>query len=361
VRSFSVALLLACAVLVSALPASSADEYYAGKTLTIVINIATGGATGTEAQFFAQAWRKYIPGNPNVIVQPITGGALMKGMDYVLNTARPDGLTVGWFVWGGPMRAAGPPSEQFPFARFVPTVIGAAGHELVLYARKDVAPGLHAPADIAKAQGLKLGGIEATSTTDDLGRMSLDLIGVKHQYIPGYSGGADVNAALMRGEVNAHVTPSANYLARVKENTVDTGVGLPLWYFPFFDDRGRPIDDPIMSQAGVQTFAAVYRAVKHVNPSGPLWNAMKWVTAGGERLTYLVVAPPRTSEAQLRVLRQSFDRAAADPEFIAAIKKLDKSLSVYLDYKSATPIVQSVASADPRLLHLLNTYVAGAQ
>lgn len=353
--------MLAAPALASIGRRASAADFYQGKTLTVVINIATGGATATEAQLFAQSWKKYIPGAPNVIVQPVTGGALMKGMDYVLRTARPDGLTVGWFVWGGAMRAAGPPSEQFPFAQFLPTVIGGAGHEVVLYARKDIAPGLRTPTDILKARGIKLGGIESTSVTDNLGRLSLDMLGVKYDYVAGYSGGADINAAVMRNEVNAHVTPTANYLARIKANTIDTGVGLPLWYFPFFDDKGHVIEDSAMKAAGVATFSDVYREIKHANPSGPLWEAIKWITASNERLTYLIVAPPKTPAPLLSILRSSFVKTAADPQFQTDEKKIDKSLAVFLSNSSAEPIVRSVTAADPKLLKLMSGYVQGAQ
>ena len=68
--------------------------FYQGKTITI----ARGGPAGTVndayARVLAQFMPKYIPGNPNIIVQSIPGAGSMIAANYVYTVAKPDGLTM---------------------------------------------------------------------------------------------------------------------------------------------------------------------------------------------------------------------------------------------------------------------------
>ena len=41
---------------------------------------------------------KYIPGNPNFVVQNMTGASSMIAANYVYSVAKPDALTLGWIA-----------------------------------------------------------------------------------------------------------------------------------------------------------------------------------------------------------------------------------------------------------------------
>jgi tripartite-type tricarboxylate transporter receptor subunit TctC len=62
----------------SAAPARSADQFYAGKTVRIVIGTPMGGAYGLYSQLVARNIGRFVPGRPTVIVQsmPGAGGSL---------------------------------------------------------------------------------------------------------------------------------------------------------------------------------------------------------------------------------------------------------------------------------------------
>ena len=70
-------------------------NYYAGKTITIVAGTKAGDVYDLYARLFAQYMPKYIPGNPNIIVQNMPGAGSMIAANYVYNVANPDGLTIG--------------------------------------------------------------------------------------------------------------------------------------------------------------------------------------------------------------------------------------------------------------------------
>ena len=77
-----------------ALPAS-AQEFYAGKTVTIVVGSAPGGSYDLYARLIAQHIGKYIPGNPNVIVSNMPGAASNTSLAHLYNVAPRDGTVIG--------------------------------------------------------------------------------------------------------------------------------------------------------------------------------------------------------------------------------------------------------------------------
>ena len=69
-------------ILAAAPPAISAElgDYYKGRTITILMGYGFGGTYGKYARLMSKYYAKYIPGNPNIIVQFKRGGG-MAGMD----------------------------------------------------------------------------------------------------------------------------------------------------------------------------------------------------------------------------------------------------------------------------------------
>jgi tripartite-type tricarboxylate transporter receptor subunit TctC len=68
--------------------------FYQGKSIRIVVGFAPGGAVDVWARVVARYWPKYIPGNPDIIVQNMPGGGSMIAANYVYGVAKPDGLTL---------------------------------------------------------------------------------------------------------------------------------------------------------------------------------------------------------------------------------------------------------------------------
>lgn len=305
---------LACAA-----PASAQSNFYAGKTIKMILNIGAGGATGIQARLFADYWKKHMPGNPDIIIEPDPGGAMMKGVFQVEKASRPDGLTVGWLVGVGGVSLLGPKATRISPAPFKGTVIAGIGSNLVVYARKGVGSGIKSPTDITKVGEVKLGGLRPTSPNDLVGRFSLQALGVKYDYVLGYKGGADVNAALLRKEVDVAVTPAASYLTRINRNTVKAGLGVPLWYFAVTGANGKIIHNEALEKAGVKPFREVYRAIKGKAPSGKAWKALQWIV--NSQISWLVVAVPGTPQSRLKTLREGFWKTVADPAYRASVTK----------------------------------------
>ena len=58
-------------------PAQAQDQFYAGKTVTLVVGYSAGGGYDQYARLLARHYGGHIPGNPTVIVQNMPGAASM--------------------------------------------------------------------------------------------------------------------------------------------------------------------------------------------------------------------------------------------------------------------------------------------
>src|SRR3990170_6185867 len=80
--------------LLGSLEVRAQAPFYQGKTIRIVVGFAPGGAVDLWTRVIARTWPKYIPGNPEMIVQNMPGGGTMIAANYIYGVAKPDGLTV---------------------------------------------------------------------------------------------------------------------------------------------------------------------------------------------------------------------------------------------------------------------------
>ncbi|MGH7784916.1 MAG: Bug family tripartite tricarboxylate transporter substrate binding protein, partial [Candidatus Binatia bacterium] len=57
---------------VAAIPAT-AQEFYKGKTIVVIVGTAPGGGFDTYSRMIARHLGRYLPGNPNIMVQNMPG------------------------------------------------------------------------------------------------------------------------------------------------------------------------------------------------------------------------------------------------------------------------------------------------
>ena len=88
-------LALLLALVLNSTEARAQNTFYQGKTITVIAAASAGSAYDLYARLMAQFMGKYIPGNPNFIVQNMTGAGSIIGANYLYNVSKPDGLTIG--------------------------------------------------------------------------------------------------------------------------------------------------------------------------------------------------------------------------------------------------------------------------
>src|SRR5712691_13235776 len=91
---------LALVVALMAAPSWAADEddFYRGKTITIIIPIGPGGAYDAYARLIARHLGKQIPGNPTIIARNMPGAGGVIASNYLYNVAPQDGTTLAIII-----------------------------------------------------------------------------------------------------------------------------------------------------------------------------------------------------------------------------------------------------------------------
>src|SRR3990172_2082163 len=87
----SLAVILNCA---NTGTAQAQEPFYKGKQIRIVVGLSTGGGYDRAARLLARYMGKYIPGNPDLLVQNMPGAGSVTAANYVWGVAKPDGLTL---------------------------------------------------------------------------------------------------------------------------------------------------------------------------------------------------------------------------------------------------------------------------
>lgn len=173
-----------------------ADDFYAGKTLTITIGHQPGSAYDTIARFVARHLPRFLPGNPSAIVRNMPGAATLIASNHVANLAPKDGTAMALVARGVGIE----PLLGGQGARFDPlklTWIGSTSQEVsVLAVRSDT--GVKTLDDARRREVvLAASGGDGTTFPNTLNKV----LGTKFKVVGGYRSGAEMALAIERREV----------------------------------------------------------------------------------------------------------------------------------------------------------------
>ena len=189
--------LSALLAMVLALQPASAQDFYAGKTITIYSGHAPGSLYDTSARFIARHWPRFIPGHPNVLVRNMPGAGSLNASNHVANVVLKDGTALALPARG----VAIEPLLGGAGVRFDPLTlnwIGSSSQEVSIVAvRADIGV---KTLDDARTREIVVAasGADAITFPNTLN----SLLGTKFRVITGYRAGAEMNLAIERKEVD---------------------------------------------------------------------------------------------------------------------------------------------------------------
>jgi tripartite-type tricarboxylate transporter receptor subunit TctC len=285
---------------------SQTDPFFNGKTIRIVGG--SGGFYESWARIIARHMGKHIPGNPNIIVQPMLGAGSLIAANYVYNVAKPDGLTLGMFLNTIYLdQLVGRKEVQFAVEKF--GWIGSpVGEAMMLYMRADTP--YKSIADIIKAkEPPKCGATGTASSSYILAMLLEETVGAKFTSVLGYQGSGDTDMAVEKGEV---VCRAHNISAHFGREPFDS------WHQKGFDrhivQTGRKRDP------NLRETATLYELMDQYKTNELSRRAAQVILAGGE-FGRPVVATPGVPVDRLNILREAFAKSMKDPELLADAKK----------------------------------------
>jgi tripartite-type tricarboxylate transporter receptor subunit TctC len=310
-RSLMITISVLACLLYFAGPRSGAaqEPYYKGKQIRIIVGLSSGGGYDRAARMLARFMGKYIPGNPDVVVQNMPGAGSVTAANYVWGVAKPDGLTLlaphnNVYL----SQLSGQKEVQFDLAKF--QWIGSLENDdMMLFGRAD-AP-YKSIGDIIKAKEQpKCGSTGVGSSDYVMSKVLEDTIGAKVTHVTGYPGSSEIAIALERGEVSCMGLTIATYFGREPFGT---------WYkekyVRFLAQSGRKRDSRIAEAP------TVYELMDEYKTPATKRRVAEAMLQGGEWARPLM-APPATPADRVAILRAAHEKASKDPELLAEAKKL---------------------------------------
>jgi len=290
---------LSAYILLALSSVSAQTPFYQGKTITMIASTAPGGTGDLRVKAMVPTLRKYIPGNPTIIIEYMDGGGGRKGANYLYRNAKPDGLTIGALSGGivglQIMRESG---VMYDIDKFIQLGTPESTNHYTIYTRKEL--GANSVEKLRALSGIRIGAQSVGHVSYIAGRLFAYLFGLKQpQFIAGYTA-AEVDAALVRGELDGRVNNAASVLRR-NPDWLDKGLMdfHAIMEVPKGDKHARLGHLP-----EIESFAKNAKEKKLV----AMWRGFRLVGS-----PYML--PPGTPKDRVDVLQDAFRKTYRDAEF----------------------------------------------
>jgi tripartite-type tricarboxylate transporter receptor subunit TctC len=343
VSRIAVMITLIAAVHVFTNDAFSQAPFYQGKTITMLVSTAPGGTGDLRVKALIPFLRKHIPGNPSIVMEYMDGGGGRKAGNYLYRNSRPDGLTIG--AMGGAsvslqiMRESG---VMYDVDKFLYLGTADAGGHYIIYTRKEL--GLNNLEKLRAASGLRIGAQSVGHVSYAAGRLFGYFIGFKEpKFIAGYSS-PEVDAALLRGELDARANLATSVLRRNADwlekglmdfhSVIEVPVGVKHPRFPTVPE--------------IESFAKSEKEKKVL----AAWRLFRLVGS-----PYML--PPGTPKEKVDILQDAMRKTLKDSEFHREFKKLVGDDVDPLMPEEMTKAIRDIPR-EPEVIDLLRT-LSGAE
>lgn len=203
--------LLACGIAVASYAHAAEVTDFKDQTIEITVGYGVGGGNDLAARLVARHIGRFIPGNPNVIVDNITGAGGIVQTNFMANSAPKTGLTLGYISRESALhQMANRPGVDFDMAAFQ-WIGGLTQQGMVAFTRRDKNQG--SIEEIKKAGTPVVFGIRAIGGTDFLAGKALEALGVPIKIVSGYGAGRST-LAFEQGEIDSSALTTSAYQER---------------------------------------------------------------------------------------------------------------------------------------------------
>lgn len=285
------------------------EAYFKGKQIRIVVGLSSGGGYDRAARLLARHMGKYIPGNPDLVVQNMPGAGSVTAANYVWGVAKPDGLTLlaphnNFYL----TQLSGQKEVKFDLPKF--NWIGSLENDdMMIFARTD-AP-FKSMSEIVKQKMTPRCGSTGVGSSDYvMSKILEETIDARIQHVTGYPGSSEIAIALERGEVQCMGLTISTYYGREPFLT-----WMKSKFVRFLAQSGRK-RDPRVEEA-----PTIYELMDEFKTPPTKRRVAEAMLQGGEWARPLL-APPGTPADRVATLRAAHEKVAKDPDLIAEAKKM---------------------------------------
>lgn len=325
---------LAASLVASQRAVSAQDNFYAGKTISIVVD--GTGAYETYARTLARHLPRHIPGQPKIIVQAMPGASGICAATYIYKIAPRDGTVIGG-LRGALLTAPllSPEVAQFDLNRFSwignstrDVYVGYSWHASSIRSLED-----------ARTRQFIVGGTSVGGAGIDIALIAKEVFGYNLKIVSGYKSSGETKLAVEKGEIEGQIATGL------------TSIKLANW-LPA--NKIRLI---------IQHGAARHREL----PDVPLFRDLARNEAERQMLDFLDVryeiakpylGPPGMPPARLALLRRAFDETLKDPAHIADMQRLQLEFDEPMGGEKLAALAERISRTPPEVVQRVATLFA---
>jgi tripartite-type tricarboxylate transporter receptor subunit TctC len=324
------AVFLAASVSVTSACAESVEEFYKGRTVTVVVTGATGSIYDLSARLVTRYMSEHLPGKPTMVVKMMTGGGHLIGTNWLYNVAPRDGSVLASIGEAIPLtQVLEPQNAKFDVSKF--NWLGNPGlSNLVLSTWAD--KGIRSIED-AKKKEVIIGAGGATSPSGQMPRALNNVLGTKFKIIVGFPS-TSIDLAMERGEVDGRGSAQVSYYKTVRPQWV---TGNKLNHLVQWGSKRDPdlpnvplLTELARNEAERQVFALLSSTVIVGRP---------------------ILTTPDVPADRLAALKDAFAQTMRDPNFLEEAKKLNLEINpLYAD--EMQKLINDVIATPPDVVKL---------
>jgi tripartite-type tricarboxylate transporter receptor subunit TctC len=301
----SASVLLALALPCPAAAVNDEEEFYRGKTMSLVIPIGPGGAYDTYSRLVARYLGKQLPGNPVIIPRNMPGAGGTIASNHVYNLAPQDGTTLSMITSSFAMEQLfDNPQIKYDARKF--NAIGRLLDTTSVIFFWHTSP-IKVVDDLRKLPSTV--GISGVYEIPAARMRAMNrFLGMQMRLIPGYPSAKDYVLAVERGETDGgtstYIGLSQLFSGYLREKKLNIVVQFALKRDPDMPDIPTVMeltDDP---------------QVRHI---------FSYLVSNDE-IGRSLFTTPSVPPARLALLRAAFQKMLADPEFRAEAERLNLPL-----------------------------------
>lgn len=310
---------------------AAADEFFAGKTIRILVGFTAGGSFDAYARLYGRHLSNHIPGSPSILVENMAGAGSLIVANHVYKVAKSDGLTLGNFIGGSVVgQVLDRPGIEFDATKFEYIGVPAKDYPVCAFSK---AIGISSMEKwLAAKTPVKVGATGLGATTHDVPTVLRTALGLPVRIISGYKGPTEIMLAVEGGELDGVCNTWASFKVTSLRAIEEGRLQLVVQAVP----RAHP---EIAKVPLAVNFAKTDEARQLIQA------AIHNVTA----IIYLYVAPPGTPKDRVQTLRKAFIDVVKDPNFVAEVKKAKLDLDP-LSGEEAEKTVMGLLKTSPATL-----------
>ncbi|MPZ39653.1 MAG: hypothetical protein GEU95_16660 [Rhizobiales bacterium] len=285
--------------------AQTPEQFYKDKTITIVLGHPPGGSYDLYARLAADHMKRFIPGNPNIIVQHRPGGGGVAAVRWFYAQAPRDGTAMGLFTETiGHTQLLAPEQGKWKLEEM--TYVGSFTPSNAAFVVRKNAPAITAdgmrktPVTVA-CTGVNSQSYQYPASLKELG-------GFKFIIVCGYPGSAEVMLAVHRAEADMF-SGSWHVWRATQQAGLKDGSLIPVIQGGL--KRTRDLANvPLMQE--LVTGERTKRIIEFISAGSAIGRAL--------------IAPPGVPADRIAALRDAFDKLVQDKAFQADAAKRSADL-----------------------------------